>query len=550
MFFGFGGQHKLAFTVHKTLHANDRVAELKLSIRFHRALKRAKIETIGELVKARDEDRLWKVRNLGEKAIEEINAKLAAVEFDISMEKQLYDVGPDPDLDLEKKASFVATGPRPRVLLAEKMEDTLQTILQRELWTRRLHPNVEYAGFSLCSLAEANAEQCPDLSKRLSEVLTSSATVAEEIEDLLVGVIRASGDGRLLVVLRNRYGYTKLTLAAIGKMYSVTRERIRQIEKKAIRLVRRRMKSKPFLRIHSALHFADDSDTSFREWTLRLRRSGLLGEWSNDALRDNDIIELLIVVGRICDAGQKSIEFPAHLDSMIRLRGAGRSDAPAREGRIQSPFPKPAWKLIRRSIRHCGAFSSSWLASHDSVSLDRNQLAELIDTNGYIGLGNDWYMSLEYMPSSRRKTNVMHNSLRKMFQFCGPLTIRDVYLGLARKLGWSDLKMPPVTVLERMLQRFGYSAKDGLWYWDGKYSGKLNSVEASIWKAIKSNNGVVHHSELANLLADSSRSAASLNRNLARSPIFDNWANGLYVIRGTVVSDEAIARARSSAICR
>ncbi len=525
---------------------NDKIDVLDLSVRVHNALKRAKIETIGDLIIAKNQDRLWKVRNLGEKAIDEIEAKIARIQLDESTAEHPKESNKNECSILTINDTSILSKQHPNVLLTDKVIKTLQTMLQQELRTGRLHPSLEFEGFPLGSLAVANPTDVTDLYARLVRILTTSASIADEIESVLSSLLGASVDSRRIAVLKYRYGYQEHTLASIGEIFSVTRERIRQIEKKALRLVRRRMMSLQLLRIRSALLFADDLDSSYRDWAEGLVQSGLMGKWSNGRLAGHDKLELLIMIGRIAVRWHRTFEFPVSLNYMIRLHIQGKSDAPAGELLFQELLPKHVMRLIRRSLRYSGAVSLSRLVKDNSIPLDKRQLCEILVAQGFTDIGNDWYMSFQYMPGSRRKTNVLHNSVSKMFQFCGPLTIRDVYLGIARILARTDFKMPPVAVLERMLHRYGYLYEEGLWFWDGGASEELNSVEKAIWKIIERSDGVVHYSKLRQAIVRGARSAASLHKALESSPVFDNFEKKLYKIRGTCVSSSAIERVRGA----
>ncbi len=54
------------------------IEDLDLSVRSYNCLKRAGINTVEELVQ-RDEEEMMKVRNLGRKSLEEVQAKLSAL---------------------------------------------------------------------------------------------------------------------------------------------------------------------------------------------------------------------------------------------------------------------------------------------------------------------------------------------------------------------------------------------------------------------------------------------------------------------------------------
>ena len=152
-----------------------------------------------------------------------------------------------------------------------------------------------------------------DLVSSLAEVLSRSVSVSQEIEALL-----SFADDRQVDILLNRYGFEQNTLGSIGIRFSLTRERIRQIERKVVAQLATATGNMPLLRIRSALLFAHDNECSFDYWLDRLIRTGLMGVWTDSKLQNLDQLELL--VGICCALKESTDDFslPPRFDSYLR----------------------------------------------------------------------------------------------------------------------------------------------------------------------------------------------------------------------------------------
>ena len=212
-------------------------------------------------------------------------------------------------------------------------------------------------------------------------------------------------------------------------------------------------------------------------------------------------------------------------------------------------FTNEIERLVKRHLRYSGAVALEWLANQDAIDFRKSDLRLILESKGYFGVDENWYISFEYVPGSLEKNSVLHRSLLKMFQYCGPLHIQDIYFGIEHTLIKMEFPKPPINILKEILIQYRYTFEDGLWYWDGVADEELNNGEKIILHTIRENNGVAHHSELAQAIVDSKLSFPSLHATLRRSPIFeklDHLGRGLYKLRGSQPSLEAIERARSA----
>ena len=510
---------------------DDTLDVLGLTVRVHNALRRSGVHTIGELLEVHNADKLLEIRNMGERGVAQIEEKLANITL-ISPQRH-------------EKAGFSAASNIPIIDLIprvpiQEVVKWQQALLIKQMRAGLLHPNLVIQNETLGELVQASIFAA-DLYDRLLKILASSISVSDELEFLLSLV-----QPRELDILRRRYGFQKQTLETVGIALSITRERVRQLEKQGLSRFESTIASVPLIRIRSAILFAGDSgmDISFEDWSQRLLRTGLLGDWTDEKFFDFDQIELMLAVCKLTSDSDTAIEFPKCLDYILRLHGQGKSSTPAKVLHLTGKVSSEERRLVRRHLQHSGAVSLEWIVQHEDMPYAQTDMRAILEAHDFFEVGNSWYMSYDYMPASLGKGHVFHKSLFKMFQYCGPLEIRDIHFGIEHALVRTDFPFPPPDALKTILKKYGYLSEGDLWYWDGEISEELNTGEAIILETIRKNKGVAHHFELARAIIDSSLSFASLHATLRGSPLFDNFEKGLYKLRGSRPSYDAVERAR------
>ncbi len=515
----------------------DAIDVLQLGTRVYNALRRSGVNTIRQLIDVHDSDKLFEIRNLGEKGIAEVEEKLVNITL---IPTSLAYKG-EYDSEADNLNIIIDLGP-PQIPVYEVVK-WQQALLAKQIRADLLHPNVIFDNIPLGELVHPNhISRNHNLYLTMLKVLTSSVSVTDELEFLL-----APMNERQLEILQRRYGFQKQTLEIVGNALSITRERVRQIEKQMESRVEQAMASIPLIRIRSAVLFAHDMDASFRGWSQRLLKTGLLGDWTNEKFSRLDQIELVVAICRLTHDSNPVIEFPKSLDYMLELHSQGKLSTPAKVLHFMDKVSNDSKKLLRRYLQHSGAVSLEWLVEHKDLPYSQREMQTILEAWNFFKVGNGWYMSYEYQPSSLVKNHVFHKSLFKMFQYCGLLEIRDISMGMEHALVKTEFSVPPPDVLQVILKKYGYSTEDDLWYWDGEISEELNTGEAIILGTIRQNNGVVHHSELVQAMIDSSLSVPSLHATLRRSPLFENFQKSLYKLRGSQPNYDDIERARLAA---
>ncbi len=514
----------------------DSIEVLSLSVRVFNALKRSDIKVISELMALSDEQ-LFAVRNLGEKGVAEIRERLARV---ILVDARLI-TGENGSAKIWSGEPQILIDLGPPTIPRHEVVACHQMMLARQIEAGLLHPLAPIDERSLSELVSTQVD-CPEVYQPLLKILVAPVNVSQELERLLAGL-----PTRELDVLIARSGFAPLTLDCISSKIGLTRERVRQIEQKAIGRIWRAMSSLQPIRISSAFLYADDMDLSFDGWSRRLHRTGLLGDWSQAKFASIDQLECLTVLIRISSKTMNSIEIPESLKCMLTLRDMGCSEAPALMLKLLESYSGTTERLVMKHLRHSGAISLDWLVNQDGIEFSIEELRLILEYKSFFGVGENWFMSLQYAPNKLGYFSVLHRSLLKMFQYCGPLSLRDVYFGIERTLIKVDFPIPPLGVVEQILTIHGYASENDLWFWPGDASEELNSGESAIWATIHELGGVAHHSELMQAILDSGLSGASLHGTLRRSPLFDNFDQALYKLRGAHPQHKDIERAQSAA---
>jgi len=517
-------------------YSTDHIEVLGLSVRVHNALRRAKYWDVGEVI-VLDDDQLFAVRNLGEKGVAEIKERLGRIQL-LDAKPVVHEIDSNDEIS-EHPQILLDLGP-PTVTKHEVVE-WQQMMVKRQIGARLLHPQIEIDGQKLSELVDSHFRSF-GLYEQLVKILTAPITVSQELEELFKSV-----PPREIEILIRRYGFERQTLEEIGSYVEVTRERVRQLEKQAIGRVKSTASTLMLLRLRSAVAFADDPGLSFDDWSQTLLKTGLTGTWTQEKLAGLDPIEQMIVVCDLLKDTDEALDVPESLKHMIMLHDDGMSASPARMLALLGKFTRKMERLVKRHLRYSGAVSLEWLVSQDSIDTNKCELRQILESKSFAGIDENWFWSDEYMPGSLEKDSVLHRSLLKMFQFCGPLALHDVYFGIERTRSKTDFPIPPMDVLEQILEIYGYSNEDTLWFWPGDTYEDLNSGESAIWETIYNLGGVAHHSELMRSIVGSDLSGASLHGTLRRSPLFESIEKGLYRLRGSQSGSDAIARARSAA---
>jgi DNA-directed RNA polymerase alpha subunit len=519
---------------------------LGLSIRPHNALRRRDITTVDQLARMSDEE-IRGVPNIGPKSLAEIQEKLQAY----------LSANPIPDV-----TSTQAVAPTTQIVevkvpvISEGVIRWQARLVKKQISAGLLHEQARIAGKSIAYWLSAvnKIVDHHNAYETMASILGASINICEELAFLFNHIQRQEHITLLLSV----YGLTPKTLRGIGSEIGITGERVRQISNKQKRRIRTCVSSivtatsvsdlvrnPGLLRMQSALLTAKDMglDITYEEWERSIRSSGLVGTWASKDYMSVDPVEAMIAVcNLLADEDIPELYIPDNLKYAIELASRGKPGLPA----LVSPtFSERTPKLIKRHTRFSGGVNVRWLSQEIGENIAT--VASALQALGYTQASKDWF--IRSVGSTKGKIwyyDSFHRALRKMSQYCGPLSIEDICSGIRYNASRTEFPIPPPNVMEQILQTHGYSSEDGLYYWDGQTNEELSGGESVIMNCLAQNGPVVHHAELAQAFIDSELSFPSLHATLQRSPLFERIGTGLYKLRGTSVTRQDIEQAEAA----
>ena len=534
--------------------ADDAIDALELSVRPLNALKRANIETVGELIRLVETRRLREIRNIGPKSCNEITDTLEHVQI------VQPPVQPSPSAELLSRGAVIHWTVTERQIAGSSTLPCVDVVrwhaglIEKQAAGSLLHKQAKIAGHSIDYwLSAINVVDCHPLYAVLARILGASINVCHEISLLLAGV-----PTRQISVLMYRCGYENRTLEDIGAEIGLTRERVRQISEALRRRLEARAKSavrmqsvgdaplsSSLLRIQSALLIAKDMGLGIthRHWERGIRSSGLVGHWDSDAYESMDPVEaMLAICNLLAEDKIRELRVPANLQDAVSLASSGTPDLPANVLHLRRTLPQSEVKLINRHRRFTGTVNARWLA--DEVAKGLPLMKDTLRALGCRPVSEEWYVP-DVGGGRYRISNhdVFHHALRKMSRYCGPLPIGSICSGVRYAVSRTQFPVPPPDVMEHVLRTYGYAVEEGLSCWDGNNHEDLSTGEQTIMSCLQRLGPVVHHSELAQAFIDSELTIYSLHATLQHSPLFERIKPALYGLRGVPVTDENMKRA-------
>jgi hypothetical protein len=542
---------------------DDDIEVLALPIRAYNALKRrSNIRTVADLFRLVESGQLWEVRNIGSKSVAEIEDKLSRVRLTEPIQEYEDDSQSQLNMLIAENQVLQARNADLQRHLRQLVMISANAI-RRQLAAGLLHQEAIVLGKTIADWLELTSHaEVESVAMAMSTILESSVNICDELEYLF-----DQAPTRSVEILTSRYGSAIRTLDEIGKGMNLTRERVRQlcvkitqqIEVSAMRARRATVSLEPtgsawpmrppLVRIQSALLRARDMglDISFAAWKDEILSSGSLGRCESPTLHGFDPIEVMLATCRAsCEDKRNGLVIPENLSYAIQAAFAGEPDLPARVLHIRATLPPAIRKHISRHAKFTGAVNARWLAEDRGMTLVHAQdILRAVGFRAYLG---DWFVSSvcdqEYTIDAH---DVFHHALRKMSQYCGPLSAESICGGLRHAVSRTNFPVPPPEVIIYLLEEYGYACSDSLFCWDNPVGETLSEAESVIMGCLIRYGPVVHHAELASEFVRSPLSFAALHPTLAHSPIFEKIDSGLYKLRGAAVTPEQIQRAQAVA---
>lgn len=492
-------------------------------------LVQANIQTIGELLQLVESNGLKIIRGLGQKSIVEIKEKLIRAKI------------------LNNSEVGASTDAIPRVVVRGQSE-----LVNKQLLRGLLHQEAIIAEKPIKDwLAGIETTGSNRVYEVLATILGSSLNICEEVEFFLNQI---PGQYRMTVLL-STYGLETKNLRQTGDELGISRERVRQIRReikdKATSIIN--LKTKPnLLRMQSALFIARDLglDITYEQWTQRIQLSGLIGDWKSKNFIGTDAVEAMVAIcNLLADCKIHWLQMPENLQYAVQLAAAGTPNIPAKIPHARDTLPDEVKRLINGHAKNSGGVHVKWLSEESGVELE--DIKDILQGLGYRELSTDWFVT---NPSQISYSDVFHRCLRKMFQYCGPLSVDDICAGLRHLLSRKhvvlskrrEFPVPPPDMMAEIVSIHSYKCKEELYYWDGAYDENLNEGETIIMDCLEQIGPVLHHSELAHAFVESDMSFPLLHATLNYSPLFDRIEYGLYKLRGKEVTYQDLERAKAA----
>ena len=518
------------------LSREDLIEKLNLSRRSFNALTRIDIRTVGEVLRLVELGSLRTIRGLGRKSILEIESKLAQVKFDGSEVESLMKGDEIPGQVIRWQSQLVS----------------------KQLSIGLLHEHARIADRSIKDwLAAIEAIESRQVYEVLATILGSSLNICEEIEFLCNQVAQQ----RYTTVLLSKYSFEPKTLAQTGGELGISRERVRQIGDElkyklsdGVRAIVRGtsisdLRGRPaLLRIQSALLIAGDLglDITYEGWTQRIRSSGLVGDWTSQDFVGTDAVEVMIAICNLLDDCKIHwLQMPENLQYAVQLATTGTPNIPAKILHACETLTDEVKKLIEKHTKNSGGVHGKWLSQEIGMVLEK--VEDILHGLEYRVLSEGWFVpKVPGNPHQISYHDVFHHGLRKMFWYCGPVSIDDICAGIRHVLSRSGFPVPPPDVMAEILRIDGYQCEDELYYWEGTYDEKRNAGETVIMNCLEQIGPVLYHSELVHAFIESDLSFPTLHATLNYSPLFDKIESALYKLRGREVTYQDIERAKAA----
>lgn len=329
-------------------------------------------------------------------------------------------------------------------------------------------------------------------------------------------------DPREQLIFTSRYiGENKRTLQEIGKELGLTRERVRQIEGKALRKLASKTTKAPFLYTKASLILLKrmGEEATLESWKQGLLDSGFLKEESSFGL-----------LAAICSA-TKGLGH-ALSEEAIELPGKDIS-------RHLLSFKKAVLQTARKLNRNSGAVRAVSLTTEE---LSEAEVAKILSSGGFVEIDPGWW-------TKAGGESVPERVAEKVIAHCGPVSALAIRHALRRHLLRLQFPTPPSEVLVKALEKRGkFIVVNGLLQVSKPLHKEpvLTGPESVFLEVIRTEGPVVSFELLHAKVMEQGLSGASAGQFLSYSPLVQRIEVGLYILLGTKCDASDIEKARLS----
>ena len=523
-----------------------KIVNTPLSLRVRNSLQREGIMTVGDLIRSVQTKFIDAVRNFGDKGLEEVGAyfdslKLEGIifgtsgnepttdhpqtllesirDFSIALwapylttaqyEKLLRSNHKTADevvleslIESEKNSSVTpATKKKIQAIFDEYSKknptDFLQSVLSRhqllisnKIKKKVLHPKLRFGGkeIVLYTQIEYQPYEFASILQSLCRI-NYYPNISFELERIMNLKKR---DLRIVIL---RLGFAPHTLEEVGDIVGVTRERIRQIEKKSVRQIWNKYEYEPNVLLKSAIKYAKDLEKAFslEIWTNDLSKKRILGKISPKhqlkqiGVSVDEALYALLNSSRKDSLGKKKLSD----DILIGL------DYPyltVQSVELLQVVPKKDKRTVKRKIAYtCGL---SIQEAQEILQLSEEEALFYLDANDLFNFGNGWYTFSD--PSQFSRSPIQTAGL-KLVEACPPLSEQEFSRGLRKYISRHFSALAPRELVRYMLELYGFEIVDGKVLYPKKFKSRLNDSERLFLQLLDQHDGVLSFYEVVTL---------------------------------------------------
>jgi hypothetical protein len=350
---------------------------------------------------------------------------------------------------------------------------------------------------------------------------------------------------REIVVFIQRYGSDQKTLEEIGKGLDISRERVRQIEGKALREIWRRVEAEPNIILRSSFEFARDWDYKFvwDRWYQRFEDLNILGSiqkghiFKKHGFTEQDILFSLINSSKKEPAGQELVP-----DTMRFCLAFPSTQVKSLE--LISQISRKQRKKIFRKIAYTGGISLG--ECKEILGLTEEEIYIYLDANNLIQFDEGWFTFSD--ASQFGKCPIITAGL-KLYEACVPLPLQKFLRGIRRYSGRFYPSLAPQASIKHVLELYGFTFFEGKVYYPGNYQSRLSGTERLFLRLLWEMNSVLSFYEIVSLFLENGYSKAGATVSLlSHSPLpvkVDRSPDQFtyYTLRGRKISWEQLIEA-------
>ncbi len=316
------------------------------------------------------------------------------------------------------------------------------------------------------------------------------------------------------------FGEKKLTLEKIGSNFSVTRERIRQVEAKAIRKLKHPARIKllrlPLYRLENLI-----TETFFsneEEFKKKLEKNNFITNLNLSQLKEILILFEILAAKKFMRFRGKYyvIESQFYFESLVSSID----------------------KKIKHKAKNYGIVNINLILQdlkREKFSLDKKSLIDLISQK----IRGDMYLN-SFLMVNTQKSNKLINAIKETMSITNKIKLEDLKDCIKRNRRLDSFS-PPVEVLKKITQKIGYETKND--YVENKNFSKevvrITGVKKKLFEMFSNYNGMMSYEAITKECDN-----YNINLNSANVLIYENLftqpKKGIFCLAGTEIDQNTL----------